>query len=1832
MALIDINGDLIIDETQSLQADPLVEDDGTESPTDGSFSGLSADFIAALAGLGIVGSAYADDMEIGNSASNYHENDGDLINGEAFVTVDPEGSSITNLYFSDTNGDPLDGDQVVGLTTIDGEDVFLWSISDNMVIATTGDVNATVVAAFYLNTSGDNLSAEIEMVTFEPFTHTNDGDPDDRFDFTDVLNVSVDGSLSFDFSNLDSGNFLHVSVGDSDAAVMVSGRNVVVDPDGSMDSTSDSYNTSQGGQGATGGINNQMYSTPSGNKTIENTGVYTFVVGQSFPAGEDNGTYTDVDDMDYTGFLDVKDAQVFVSQTQGNATLSMQIDVWTAGTAGAGDDAAGISYVDNTGDDGAIGDYSDDYQGDPDPAILNANDALEDDVPTDVQYMEVIRDGVVIYRDYRLSDGNDFDDTGGAISVTWDDGNTFTVTGFEELDSIKWYTDDPNTLADETFNRFWITAKGGKFDIGQIDVSEGITETTPVGDHLFVDDDGPMAVITDAGLEVIHDETPGVDGPNDQGGGVPGAFAAITDTAIGWAQSTGPVVTSTGTDYGADGPAAAPDDEVWSLDVASAGVDSGLDATGGGDILLYKEGDLVVGRVGGETGDIAFAISMDAGAVLSVVQYLAIDHPNDADPDDSVTLDDAALLAVLDVEDGDGDGDQATLAIGDMVHFEDDGPTAQINDAGLEVIHDETPGVDGPNDQGGGVPGAFAAITDTAIGWAQSTGPVVTSTGTDYGADGPAAAPDDEVWSLDVASAGVDSGLDATGGGDILLYKEGDLVVGRVGGETGDIAFAISMDAGAVLSVVQYLAIDHPNDADPDDSVALDDAALLAVLDIEDGDGDGDTATLAIGDMVHFEDDGPSANVTITGVTVTHDESLGIQNGGIPTPSEDNDDDDQAGAAPTVFTDLATQESATLRGWAMSAAAVVNSTGSEFGTDGAGASDPAVWSLAVGATNDTGLTDLAGNAILLSAETINGEEVIVGWADVEGDGLDGDDDVLALAITINPDGSLNLAQYIPIKHPDQDDPDDAVALATNSLSAVLTISDGDDDSHQASAYIGDKVIIEDDGPDSGQLDPEHLEEDDLDTALSVGINEDGSVDAHTATSSIDATTFISGFDGPGTFNLFEDTEVDPNDVLPVLFSNGEQVTYTTTLDIDASGTDRIEAWAGGRLIFTFTLTQTGPTTADATLTLNDQLDHVDGNGENLALVVDTTGDGIPDDFVTLIDFTELMDWRDADGDAVNLPNDYVSFDVEDDIPALTDQTVSNSVDEDDLPAGTDTTKEALTVNGDLGALVDPGTDEDLVWTLLADTSALTALGLTSQGQALSYLVSGDTLTASTAAGTVFTLTLNGDGTYSFTLAAQLDHAAGAGENSIVLDLSSVVQATDFDDDSIGLAANDFTISVVDDVPAIGPISNSLIDYFDGSTTGPVTLNGVVGADENLSDAASDGTMTYTFSSFTVDTSVVGDLQGQLVDDDTRVVYYVDGAGGSDNVYDAAFDTLYYDVTLDQTNGTYEFEVYQDPVPPLLEFSFDGFPSGKQIYGVFSSVSGGPDGFSLLVFATGVNVVNSGNKLGEAVNGKDAGNFVNSSNAQSSGTALAVNNQEIGEGQALSFAYLDDPYSLITSPTFDINDIVVGQGTSSELNTAYADAGYLGFNGMIEVSTAEVQIAQVTPSGNLVDMRISAYDVDDGDETSTSEADAINFLEEGYSAVQRDIISVSVKDASGTVIYTRTQAEGNDDDGIGIDVLFDGLSVDVQNLADDYSVEFTTDGDHDLATIENVDMDGDRFDIGGYFISEAQPTPDQLFEFGVDVFDYDLDSANSTFNVAIDGTGIFDDGVYDLNPV
>src|SRR6185369_10238842 len=266
-------------------------------------------------------------------------------------------------------------------------------------------------------------------------------------------------------------------------------------------------------------------------------------------------------------------------------------------------------------------------------------------------------------------------------------------------------------------------------------------------------------------------------------------------------------------------------------------------------------------------------------------------------------------------------------------------------------------------------------------------------------------------------------------------------------------------------------------------------------------------------------------------------------------------------------------------------------------------------------------------------------------------------------------------------------------------------------------------------------------------------------------------------------------------------------------------------------VFTFSITNTG--TGAYSFTLIDKIDHDSLDNQ--------PGDNLENDL--LIQLGSILQATDKDGDTITYSptgtTNGLVITVDDDTPTQNSALLTGTVDEDgvveDATAGTqngdgiaggpagagsfaDVAGEAVQATGSIAGLFNSGADEGLVYGLSGTTSGLPAL--TSGGVAVAYSVSGNTLTAyltggnpANAADQVFTFSITdtSTGAFNFTLIDQLDHASLDGvagdnlENDLVIQLGSILQATDKDGDTItyspaGDNSNGLVITVDDDTP------------------------------------------------------------------------------------------------------------------------------------------------------------------------------------------------------------------------------------------------------------------------------------------------------------------------------------------------------------------------------------------------------------------------------------------------
>ncbi|MET3898966.1 T1SS-143 domain-containing protein [Devosia sp. UYZn731] len=194
-------------------------------------------------------------------------------------------------------------------------------------------------------------------------------------------------------------------------------------------------------------------------------------------------------------------------------------------------------------------------------------------------------------------------------------------------------------------------------------------------------------------------------------------------------------------------------------------------------------------------------------------------------------------------------------------------------------------------------------------------------------------------------------------------------------------------------------------------------------------------------------------------------------------------------------------------------------------------------------------------------------------------------------------------------------------------------------------------------------------------------------------------------------------------------------------------------------------------------------------------------------------------------------------------------------------------------------------------------------GLTSNGTQIAYTVAGNVLTASAGAREVFTVTLNSDGTYSFVLKDNIDHALGSNTK----ELSFGFTATDGDGDT---ATGTFKVNVIDSVPTIGATETETVSeqnlpfFFDGlfpdgsdSLVQPGKLNIDWNADDNNSGTAN---RSVVFADLVAPADLTSDGKAIVYTYNTAHTMLTAAAGG---------ETVFTVSLSDTGTGTYTFSLY-----------------------------------------------------------------------------------------------------------------------------------------------------------------------------------------------------------------------------------------------------------------------------------------------------------------------------------
>ncbi|ELJ8842091.1 VCBS domain-containing protein, partial [Vibrio parahaemolyticus] len=370
-------------------------------------------------------------------------------------------------------------------------------------------------------------------------------------------------------------------------------------------------------------------------------------------------------------------------------------------------------------------------------------------------------------------------------------------------------------------------------------------------------------------------------------------------------------------------------------------------------------------------------------------------------------------------------------------------------------------------------------------------------------------------------------------------------------------------------------------------------------------------------------------------------------------------------------------------------------------------------------------------------------------------------------LQVNNDGSYSFELQGAVDHAPNSD------TLTLDFSIIATDFDGD------TSQVTLPVTIVDSLPVISAVDAINVDEDDL---VNVGSDQNDPV-------SIDGKfTTTEGADRVVSYQL--DSNAKPVDGLT---SQGNPVTLIETANPD--GSFSYVATADGNPVFTLVVKTDG----SYNFTLEGPIDHA-----------------INSDELTL-NFPIIA--TDFDGDITSAT---IPVTIVDDKPVITNVDAIQ-VDEDDLIGIGSDQNDALSINGQFATT--QGSDGVVSYQL--DSSADPVAGLMSQGVAVTMTETANpdgsfTYQASAGGNAVFTLIVNVDGSYNFTLEGPIDHANGSDE----LTLNFPIIATDFDGDTSSAV---IPVTIVDDQPTITNVDSITVDEDDLSGVGSAQ-DGVVSID------------------------------------------------------------------------------------------------------------------------------------------------------------------------------------------------------------------------------------------------------------------------------------------------------------------------------------------------------------------------------------------------------------------
>ncbi|MGE4313608.1 MAG: DUF5801 repeats-in-toxin domain-containing protein, partial [Pseudobdellovibrionaceae bacterium] len=307
------------------------------------------------------------------------------------------------------------------------------------------------------------------------------------------------------------------------------------------------------------------------------------------------------------------------------------------------------------------------------------------------------------------------------------------------------------------------------------------------------------------------------------------------------------------------------------------------------------------------------------------------------------------------------------------------------------------------------------------------------------------------------------------------------------------------------------------------------------------------------------------------------------------------------------------------------------------------------------------------------------------------------------------------------------------------------------------------------------------------------------------------------------------------------------------------------------------------------------------NGTYGTLVISANGDYTytrTSDLNGADNFTYVMHDNDGDTATANL---YVTLDHADDLPDI-DPATSTVDESDSMPMVTGQINVDYLTDG-------PGSITPKDASTFTYNGSVSGGTLTSKGEVVTVTLNGNTYTGTAGGRDVFTMTINTDGSYKFTLLDQLDHADGTDPNDGI-NLVFGVTATDADGD---MTMSTVTIDVRDDVPVAVDDVNSVPDT-EMMVTGNILTNDSSGYDEPMSlvKVSFNGT-EYSFAGGATSHTITGVYGVLTINSDGTYKYVRSGSTAGTDV----FDYMIRDNDGDMDSAKLTIDVVEGDTSPVV---------------------------------------------------------------------------------------------------------------------------------------------------------------------------------------------------------------------------------------------------------------------------------------------------------------------------